>query len=129
MNLDRLTITLPWPDMSLMPNRKNGRHWGGVHDAKVRALSDGRNAALAALGRNAMPRGGRMPVRITFASPDRRRRDIDNLLACIKPHLDGIAGALGVDDSLFRPILIDDAHDADRRGFVLVEITAGDAHA
>lgn len=29
MQLDRLTIILPWPDTSLMPNRKNGKHWGG----------------------------------------------------------------------------------------------------
>lgn len=28
MSLDHITIILPWPDSRLMPNRKNGRHWG-----------------------------------------------------------------------------------------------------
>lgn len=41
MQHDRLIITLPWPDTSLMPNRKNGRHWGGTQAAKVRARQAG----------------------------------------------------------------------------------------
>lgn len=36
-----------------------------------------------------------------FLPPDRRRRDMDNLLASCKGLLDGIADALGVDDSRF----------------------------
>jgi len=35
MTLDRLTIRLPWPDTSLMANRKNGKHWLSSHAAKV----------------------------------------------------------------------------------------------
>lgn len=42
-----------------------------------------------------------MRVSITFCPPDRRRRDLDNMLAACKPLLDGIADATGVDDHLW----------------------------
>ena len=35
---------------------------------------------------------------ITFYPPDRRKRDLDNMLSAIKYGLDGIALASGVDD-------------------------------
>lgn len=38
-------------------------------------------------------------VCITFIPPDRRPRDLDNMLASIKSGLDGIADVIGVDDS------------------------------
>lgn len=118
----RLTITLPWPDTSLMPNRKNGRHWGNTQAAKVRARQDGFMGAKIAMDREPFAASGRLSLRITFAAPDKRRRDIDNLLACIKPQLDGIAQALGVDDSQFRPVILDDSQDQSRQGFVTVEV-------
>lgn len=123
MTAGSVRIVLQWPDSRLMPNRKNGRHWGGTQAAKVRARQDGYFEAKAALGRTSIVLGDRLPVRITFVAPDRRQRDLDNLLACIKPQLDGIAQALGVDDSRFRPVTIDDAVDQQKRGFVLVEIS------
>lgn len=119
---DRLIITLPWPDTSLMPNRKNGRHWGGTQAAKVRARQDGYFGAQKALGTSELTSQDRMPVKITFVAPDARRRDIDNMLACIKPQLDGIAQALRIDDSRFRPITLDDAMDTKKVGFLVVEV-------
>lgn len=120
--MSKLTITLPWPDMRLMPNRKNGRHWGGTQAAKVRARQDGFFSAKEALGTGAIEKGGLLPMRITFAAPDNRARDIDNLHACIKPQIDGIAQALGIDDKHFRPVTLDDAVDANKKGFLIVEI-------
>lgn len=122
MTHDRLIITLPWPDTSLMPNRKNGRHWGGTQAAKVRARQDGYFGAKRALGTSELVSQDRMPVKITFVAPDGRRRDIDNMLACIKPQLDGIAQALRIDDSRFRPITLDDGRDANEVGFLIVEV-------
>ena len=122
MQHDRLIITLPWPDTSLMPNRKNGRHWGGTQAAKVRARQDGYFGAKKALGTAGLAGRDRMPVKITFVAPDGRRRDIDNMLACIKPQLDGIAQALRIDDSRFRPITLDDGRDANKVGFLIVEV-------
>ncbi|QFY77361.1 endonuclease [Alcaligenes faecalis] len=117
-----LTLVLPWPDMRLMPNRKNGRHWGGVQSAKEQARRDGRVAATVELGRRRFIGGERIPVKVTFMSPDRRGRDLDNLLACIKPQIDGIAKALGVDDKRFRPLIVDDGLDPAKRGYLKIEV-------
>lgn len=38
-------------------------------------------------------------VAITFQPPNKIARDLDNMLAAIKSGLDGIASAIGVDDS------------------------------
>ena len=41
-------------------------------------------------------------MNIEFAPPSRRRIDLDNCIASCKAYFDGIADALGVDDSTFR---------------------------
>jgi Holliday junction resolvase RusA-like endonuclease len=61
-------------------------------------------------------------VKITFAAPDRIRRDLDNLHGAMKASLDGIAKALGVDDSRFVPVTLDRVLDKQKQGFVIVEI-------
>ena len=40
-------------------------------------------------------------VTLCFCPPDRRRRDLDNLLASFKQGIDAISEAMGVDDSKF----------------------------
>lgn len=47
------------------------------------------------------PPDGRLHVTVEFVPPDRRHRDRDNMLASIKSGLDGLADALGVNDSRF----------------------------
>src|SRR5690606_12629084 len=115
-----IDITLPWPDSKLMPNRRHGKHWGASHPAKVRARQDAYYLAKSAKPA-AIPEGA-IPLRIEFHAPDARRRDIDNLLAAHKAALDGIAQALGVDDSRFRPITLDYLKDETKRGFVRIQI-------
>lgn len=122
MTLDHITIRLPWPDSRLMPNRKNGRHWAGTQAAKVRARMDGAMSAKQAVGRNTVSLPDQIPVKITFAAPDRIRRDMDNLHSAMKASLDGIAKALGVDDSRFVPVTLDRVLDPNKQGFVTVEI-------
>lgn len=124
MQLDRLTIGLSWVDSSLMPNRKNGRHWGNSQAAKVKARQEGYMVAKSALHGHALAPADTYPLRITFAAPDGRHRDLDNLLAASKPAIDGIAQALGVNDKCFRPIVIDAERDARGIGVVRVEIGA-----
>lgn len=117
-----IKITLPWPDSTLFPNRKGGRHWATYQRAKANARMEGHLAAKQAIGRNTVLLTSRTPVRVTFHAPDRRNRDWDGLAGSIKHHIDGIAQALGVDDSIFRPVIIDDTIDPAKRGFVTVEI-------
>jgi len=61
---------------------------------------------------------------ITFIQPDRRARDRDNLLAACKPMLDGVADALGVNDSQFEPMTIRRQYGK-KPGMVLIEIDGG----
>jgi crossover junction endodeoxyribonuclease RusA len=49
-----------------------------------------------------LPQGEPLRVTLRIYSPDKRRRDWDNIVASIKSGLDGIADALGADDSRFR---------------------------
>lgn len=122
MNLDRLTIILPWIDSRLMPNNKNGKAWQSTHSVKLRARQDGIYSAKTALGRNKLAKADTYPLRITFTAPDGRHRDLDNMLAACKGILDGVAEGLGIDDKCFRPITLDAKRDTNKQGFVIVEI-------
>lgn len=118
----KLTVVLPWPDAKLNPNQSKGRHWGSTSDLRGRA----RKAAWALTheaSRNgpAFDVGIPISLSITFFQPDKRHRDRDNLLAALKPSLDGVADALGVNDSQFDPITIRRDYGL-KPGYVLVEV-------
>ncbi len=53
-----------------------------------------------------------------FHAPDRRRRDLDNLLSSCKSYLDGVALAYGINDSRLRPMTIDFADEIFKGGKV-----------
>jgi crossover junction endodeoxyribonuclease RusA len=104
-----LTITLPFPSSDLMPNRRLGKHWGQTNAVKVRAFEDAyvlANEAIKGYGGPWHPTNGRVPVTLTFCAPDKRHRDLDNLLAASKSALDGVAAALLMDDREFEPVTI-----------------------
>ncbi len=94
-----MTLTLPWIDSRLLPNRK--LHW----TVKRRATSEARETAWAIAtdwkhGIDGRPCEKRIhtPLKgctavVTFHPPDRRRRDLDNLLRACKPFWDGIVDA------------------------------------
>lgn len=85
-------IRLGWPNRALSPNARIDR----------RSVTPARKAAKAEGWAEAKRVGATIPadahLEITFYPPNRQRRDLDNLLASLKPHLDGIARAAGVDD-------------------------------
>lgn len=117
-----LSVTLPWPDAALSPNRKNGHHWGSVNKAKGKRLADARHIALQAMVQtHYIPPKGLLPLTLTFVHPDKRRRDLDNLLASMKADLDGLSHALGVDDQVFEPVILRRAYSK-KNGCVLVEV-------
>lgn len=96
-----MQVMLPWPARELSPNSR-------VHWAKKAKAS--KAARLYAFVKT--KEAYRAPVDFTkptlhiqFFKPSARRMDLDNMLASIKPMLDGIADALGVDDSKFRLVL------------------------
>ena len=122
-----LTIELPWPSSKLNPNQSKGMHWAGTSALRKKARNDAfwltRGAMLQnLLERKSLPSGD-TPVSIIFVQPDKRRRDRDNLLAACKPALDGLAEALGIDDSNFEPLTISRKYGS-KPGLVLVTVGA-----
>ena len=97
-----MTFTLPWPPSILSPNVV--AHWQRKASAKkaYRRACGTLVASVDAL-LPPMPPDGVVAVLMRFCPPDKRKRDLDNLMAAMKSGLDGIADALAVDDSVFRP--------------------------
>jgi len=85
-------VILPWPPKELSPNSRKHR----LHTTKFRK---GYKTACWAVAKEAKPDRTKTHLDITFSPPDGRRRDLDNMLGSIKYGLDGLALALGVDDS------------------------------
>lgn len=90
-----ITIALPWPPRALNPNGR--AHWRAKAKAARQVRRDACILTLAA-GVRALPWQS-MQVELIFCPPDRRPRDLDNMLASAKSLLDGVADATGVDDS------------------------------
>ncbi len=93
---DGAQVVLPWPPRVLSPNARS--HWR----AKSKAAKDYRYRCFleAKLARLRAP-AGRVLLMLEFMPPNRQRRDDDNLVAAFKSGRDGLADALGIDDSMF----------------------------
>ena len=101
-----MRIILPFPDSALMPNRKNGKHWTATKKPKDAAKNLAFWLTKEAMQHSPLAKRDEYSLRITFMQPDKRKRDLDNLLAACKPHLDGMCQALGIDDGLFSGVLL-----------------------
>lgn len=90
-------LTLPWPPKELSPNAR--LHWA----QKAKHAKNYRRAcwALTKAANSAAVWDGPIHVRMVFWRPQNRSYDLDNLIASMKSGLDGIAEALGVNDSRF----------------------------
>lgn len=91
-------LTFPWPQRVLSPNSRC--HWA----KKAKAAKAYRRIcwALAFVGKLKVDWEGDIHLHMGFSPPNNRRRDDDNMLASCKSLRDGLADALGVDDSSFR---------------------------
>lgn len=88
------SVVLPWPPKTLSPNARV-HHMALAKTKKAykeacmwQAKADGVKSMAAA----------KLHLTITFVPPDKRRRDLDNMLSSIKSGLDGLRDVLGVDD-------------------------------
>lgn len=101
---EEMIIELPWPPKELSPN---GRlHWAKKRQYTTNYKGEGWAYTLAAM----YPKHAvdfdwpeQIEMTITFYPPDKRRRDDDNIIGSFKAGRDGVAIALNVDDSRFRP--------------------------
>ena len=113
-----MRVIPPWLTKDLSPNARG--HWAVKAKAKkaYRTLCAW-EAKSQGLGRIYAER---LHLKITFVPPNRRARDLDNLLASCKAGLDGLCDVLGVDDSKWS-IEISKADDR-VGGFVEIEVNA-----
>lgn len=90
-----ITVEVPYPDGALLQNSR--KHWTVKSDATADARMLARSNANTA---NGTQRWTPAPLAgtITIHPPDKRRRDTLNTAAALKPAIDGIFDALGVDD-------------------------------
>jgi crossover junction endodeoxyribonuclease RusA len=90
-------VTLPWPPKELSPNARVHFH------TKARVAKVYREHAywLTKAAGMIAPEEGDVDLRFHFHPPDKRKRDLDNMLASIKAGVDGIADALEVNDQRF----------------------------
>lgn len=115
-------LVLPWPSRDLHPNARV--HWAVKSKAAKAAKQEAHVLAIAAGWPNEALPDGPMHVWIDGYPTDHRRRDADGLLSSLKPALDGIADALGVDDRRFvpHPWVKDEVR---KGGQVIIRITGG----
>lgn len=89
-------VVLPWPSSALSPNARG--HWAKRSKA---AKSYRLQCYLYAKQARLVAPAGRILLDLEFVPPNARRRDDDNLLASFKSGRDGLAEAMGIDDSRF----------------------------
>ena len=112
-----IIVRLPWPPKELSPNARV--HWA----KKAKAAQSYRQyACVLTLCEKGLHIEANC-LHLTFRPPDRRRRDLDNMLASIKAGIDGIADALGVDDQHFSLRL--ERGEPTKGGEVVAVITEG----
>lgn len=114
------TLIMPWPQTrGLSPNHRV--HWS----VRARAKKSLRELWAWEAIQQGAPRMDVQPldVALTFVPPDRRARDVDNMLASCKAGLDGLADVLGVDDKHWRLSL---SVAKEIGGFVRVEVRSAE---
>lgn len=97
--VEPVEIILPWPASSLSGHAKG--HWRGKASITAKHRAWAKAATLAARVEG-VPDSGDIPIAVHFVPPD-KRSDRVNFPNRMKPLFDGIADALGVNDSRFLP--------------------------
>jgi len=118
----KVRLELGWPPPECSPNVRG--HWRVLHRARHRYSGQCYMRCyeqLTQAERDELATRKRILVRWVFHPPRRRRRDADNCVAMMKQGQDGVAGAIGVDDSCF---LLDGARISDCApdGLVVMEL-------
>lgn len=94
-----MVVVVPWPPSALSGHNTGG--WYSSYPLVKKHRRWARNAALEAKAR-APSSEGDIPLSILFVPPN-RRGDRTNYPNRLKPALDGLADALGVNDRRFLP--------------------------
>lgn len=110
-------VLLPFPPSACSPNSRG--HWS--KRAKATKAYRSECWALAKRAGLVVTWEGKVHLSITFHKPSRRPMDMDNMIARMKGGFDGLADALGVDDSRF-VLHVEVADEPVKSGLVEVRI-------
>lgn len=108
-----VSVTLPYPPSVLSPNNRS------CWQKRARYFKKYKADCLLLLSQVRRDFSGRENYLITFQVPDKRRRDLDNMIASFKAGIDALAAVSGVDDSKFQ--LTFAKQGAAKGGAVIVE--------
>lgn len=87
-------LTLGWLNPKLSPNARVCRYELSRHKKAARL----EGLWLTRQKKRDFSHCKKIKVLITFFPPDKRARDLDNMIASFKAYQDGIADAIGLDD-------------------------------
>ena len=96
-----ITIELPWPDSDLSPNSRV--HHMVKYRLSVKAKEDGYWCAVGLADQMKSVNGG-LRADFVFHPPDRRKRDLDNLISSEKHYIDGVCEYFDIDDSAIKKV-------------------------
>ena len=114
-----IAFLLPWPDRVLHPNSRSHymRKAKAVKNARATANWIAREAGIRPNDPD-IPQA--LKVTAIFCPPNNRAHDLDGCLSSLKSALDGVADAIGIDDSKWQIAIRKDA--AVKGGAVRIEL-------
>ena len=107
-----------YPFRELSPNYH--AHWSRKEKARKAAILLGKTAGLH---HPPLDVDGNYRMAITVHPPDKRRRDLDNVVASMKPYIDGLCAVLEIDDSQIKDVSAE-MGNVIKGGAVMVDIDA-----
>lgn len=116
---DTWTLRLPWTKPPLTLNQRG--HWAG----RSRVIREVRNTARILARHAQIPACPRIHAQLVYVPRDKRTRDQDNLVATLKPLLDGLRDAHIVPDDdpthvAWTPPRIDPPNGADPHLYLVI---------
>jgi crossover junction endodeoxyribonuclease RusA len=114
-----MRIELPWPPSALLPNAASPGAWRRKQTAAKSFRADCAIMCRAqGLSKTHLEKAH---LTIRFCPPDRRRRDLDNMLASFKQGVDAVSEAIGLDDYHFGMTIM--RGEPVKGGSVIVEVS------
>lgn len=121
---ESITVTLPWPDRALWQNSRV--HWTVRRSATKSHRQRAHFEAQWAGSRHLRITG--QPLLVwAIHPPDKRRRDLPNVIGALKPAIDGIQDALGIDDRHFLHQWPQHFGEPVKGGLIIVKISSHEA--
>ncbi len=96
------SVTVTMPNLPWSKLGPNGRLHPIAKNTLVQSAIEAMLAELVSQDAIQAPNWERAHLDITYVASDKRRRDLDNLIACTKPWIDGLVGTVIKDDSADR---------------------------